>query len=57
MSRKPMDDRTMFTLALPGALVQRIDNYRYKNHIPSRAEAMRHMIERELERDADLEGE
>ena len=45
MSKREIKDRVMFTMALPRTLLERIDNYRYKNHIPSRAEAVRHLVE------------
>ena len=34
---------------MPQALVDRIDDYRFANRMASRAEAVRHLIERGLE--------
>ena len=33
---------------MPQALVDRIDEYRFKNRVPSRAEAIRRLIEKGL---------
>ena len=37
---------------MPQALVDRIDDYRFKQRIPSRAEAIRTLIDRALNQDA-----
>lgn len=37
---------------MPQALVDRIDDYRFKERIPSRAEAIRRLVEKGLNRDA-----
>ena len=38
---------------MPAELVQRIDDYRFKNRLPSRAEAIRRLVEKGLGEAAD----
>jgi metal-responsive CopG/Arc/MetJ family transcriptional regulator len=35
---------------IPKELLERIDNYRYDNHVPSRSEAVRRLIEESLKK-------
>jgi metal-responsive CopG/Arc/MetJ family transcriptional regulator len=54
VAKKPMKDRVLITFALPGELVKRIDEHRYKNHIPNRSEAMRQLMDEALRARGDL---
>ena len=45
MVRKQPEGKTVQTIIFPDDLIKRIDNYRYSNHIPTRAEAVRYLIE------------
>lgn len=40
-------------LSLPRELLERIDDYRYRNRIPSRAEAIRRLVEKALEAEGE----
>jgi len=53
MVRKPPQGKSVQTIIFPDELIERIDEYRYNNHIPTRAEAVRYLIERGLEVESD----
>jgi len=42
--KKEPKEKHITTLVLPAELLERIDNYRFDRHFPTRAEAIRHLI-------------
>jgi metal-responsive CopG/Arc/MetJ family transcriptional regulator len=48
MPAKPKDPDPRIIIALPPALIKQIDDYRWQNRIPSRAEAIRLLVKEGL---------
>ena len=44
-----------FTISLPQHLAKRIEEHWHNNHLPSRSEAVRHLVELGFQRAADEE--
>jgi len=43
-----MSENTFLNIAVPEELIKRIDDYRFENRFPSRAEAARFLLDRAL---------
>ena len=48
--RKPIKDKVLINLAMTEDFLKQIDDYRYKHRFPTRAEAMRHLMQQTLDR-------
>ena len=49
MPRKPKEPDPRIIIPIPPRLLQQIDEYRWANRIPSRAEAIRQLVREALE--------
>lgn len=50
---KPIEDKTIINIAVPGELLTRIDEYRFDHRFASRSKAIRYLIEQGLEVESD----
>lgn len=48
-----MSDKQVMTIIFPVDMIKIIDEYRYNQHIPTRSEAIRYLIEYALEHDPE----
>jgi len=48
MPRKPKEPHPRIIIPIPPKLLQQIDDYRWANRIPSRAEAIRQLVKQAL---------
>ena len=53
MVRTPPKGKSVQTVIFPDELIKRIDEYRYNNHIPARAEAIRHLLDYALQQEPE----
>ncbi len=53
---KPINDKHMLNLAIPGKLLKAIDEYRFKHKFNTRSEAIRYLVEYALSKNPEREG-
>ena len=51
MPRKPKEPHPRIIIPIPPKLLQQIDDYRWANRIPSRAEAIRQLVKQALRKE------
>jgi len=57
VARKQPKGKSVQTIIFTDELIKRIDNYRYAQHIPTRAEAIRYLIEYALQHNPEPPGQ
>jgi len=48
MAKKPLDDAKLLHLFFDAGLLRSVDKFRYKNHFPTRSEAVRWLVREAL---------